>query len=420
MNKDFRLAFDVLDKVYKDNAYGNIMLSEVVHMADNKALLTKLVYGVLEKNVTLDYYISKLTTTKPQRKIQTILKLGLYILKFLNSIPDYACVNDLVELCEYADKASNKGFVNAVLKNAISHKLDLPTNKAEAVSIETSTPLWLVKTYFKQYGENTTMDILKAQNWTFEHIRANKRMISNDELIACLARKNIEYTASEFGGYYVVNTPIIRKLFDDGVITFQSPSSMLACKAMAVTDGATVLDLCSAPGGKAVFLTELAKSVKVTACDLYPQRVHKIQEYACRMKAIGITAIQMDATIRNESLVGKFDYVLCDVPCSGFGVAHKKPDIYLNKSYDSVCDLAEIQEKILNNAIDYVKDDGIIIYSTCTTLREENYNIIGKALKLRKDIVLEKMDIGIENQGFIQLLPNKGVDGFFIARLRKC
>lgn len=419
MNKDFRLAFDVLDKVYKDNAYGNIMLNEVAYMANNKALLTKLVYGVLEKNITLEYYISKLVKTKPQRKIQTILKLGLYILKFLDGIPDYACVNDVVDLCSYANKETNKGFVNAVLKSALTTEIEMPTDKFEAISIQKSVPLWLVKAYFKQYGEVVAMEILNATSWTYEHIRANKRMISNEELIAYFIRKNIDYKPSEYGGFYVVNSPVIRKLFDDGVITFQSPSSMLVCKAMAVSAGAKVLDLCSSPGGKAIYLTELAKNVKVTACDLYPQRVAKINEYATRMKAIDITAKQMDATVRDESLVGKFDYVLCDVPCSGLGVAHKKPDIYLNKSFDGVLELAKIQEQILNNGIDYCKDGGVIIYSTCTTLREENYNIIGKTLKTR-NVILETMDIDIENQGFVQLLPNKGIDGFFIARLRKC
>ena len=420
MNKEFRLAYDVLDKVYKDNAYSNIMLNEVLYMADNKALLTKIVYGVLEKNITLDYYIAKLTKNMPQRKIKTILKIGLYVLMFMDNIPDYACVNDVVDLCTHANKEVNKGFVNAVLKSALTTKVDLPNDKLECISIETSTPLWLVKAYFKQYGETTAKEILFAEKTTYEHIRANKRMVSDEELVAYLLRKNIDNTPSGYGGYYVTNSPFVRKLFDDGVITYQSPSSMLACKAMGVVNNSKVLDMCSAPGGKAVYLSELAKNVSVMACDLYPQRVEKILEYAKRMKALGITARQMDATVHDDSMVEKFDFVLCDVPCSGLGVAHKKPDIYLNKTYEGVCQLAEIQERILNNGIDYAKSGGVIIYSTCTTLREENYNVIGKTLKLRKDVVLEEMKIDKDNKGFIQLLPDKGVDGFFIARLRKC
>ncbi len=129
----------------------------------------------------------------------------------------------------------------------------------------------------------------------------------------------------------------------------------------------------------------------------------------------------MDGTKFDDKLKNKFDLVLCDSPCSGFGVARKKPDIYLNKSYDDILALSEIQYKLLNNAINYTKVGGHIIYSTCTILREENYNIVGRILKERNDVKLEVMPIAFKNDGYIQLLPSSdGLDGFFIARLIKC
>ena len=139
------------------------------------------------------------------------------------------------------------------------------------------------------------------------------------------------------------------------------------------------------------------------------------------MSAKNIRAIQKDGCVFCEEFANKFDLVLCDSPCSGFGVAHKKPDIYLNKSYDDIVKLSEIQYKLLNNAINYAKVGGHIVYSTCTILREENYNIVGRILKERQDVKLERIAVNIENDGVIQLLPDgNGLDGFFIARLIKC
>lgn len=421
MNKDFRLAFDVLDKVFREGAYGNILLGEVLDKADNRGLLTKLVYGVVENDITLSYYISKLVTTKPQKKLLTILKLGVYMLKYMDSIPNHAVVYEMVDLCAYANKKAQAGFVNATLKKCIDYDFVLPSDPKERLSVEYSIPLWLVKAYYKQYGEQVANQIIKTKPSTLEHIRNNARKISLDELKAVLACKGVEYEQSSVGGLFVKNCKEVSDLFEQGMLTYQAVASILVGKACAVKNGDKVLDLCSAPGGKAVYISELANNLSITACDLYPHRVESIRDYAKRMNVKNIQAMVNDGLVKNQDFVQKFDVVLADVPCSGLGVAGKKGDIYLNKSMEDVTALSEIQYQILNNAIDYAKSGGVIVYSTCTLLREENYNIIGKTLKYRQDVTLEKMNIGIENKGFIQLLPDgKGMDGFFIARLRKC
>lgn len=151
MNKDFRIAYDILDKVFREGAYSNILLTEVVNKVDNKALVTKLVYGTLEKNITLEYYISKLCNSKPQNKINTILKLGIFMQKFMDSIPNYAIVNEMVDLAVYAKKPKLCGFVNATLKNSFEQEIQLPKDEKLALSVKYSVPLWLVKAYFKQY-----------------------------------------------------------------------------------------------------------------------------------------------------------------------------------------------------------------------------------------------------------------------------
>ena len=421
MNKDFRLAYDVIDKVFREGAYSNILLNEVLYISDNKALVTKLVYGVLEKNITLEYYLSKVISYKPQNKVYNILKLGLYMLQYMDSIKPYTVCNEMVELCGIINKKAQKAFVNATLKKCVQYKFDLPLDKKEKLMVEYSIPLWLVKAYFKQYGEEIAEKIIKHEPTTLEHIRHNKNLLSVEELENKLKNNNINYKKSTVGGYFVKNNQFITELFNEGLITFQSPSSMLVCKSCDVKDNYKILDLCSAPGGKSVYLSELANNLDIISCDIYPQRVEKIIEYSTRMRSNGIKTEVMDATVFKADYKEKFDLVLADVPCSGLGVAHKKADIYLNKSMEDINALSEVQYKILNNAIEYAKPNGIIIYSTCTTLREENYNVIGKTLKFRNDVKLEKMNIGIDNDGYIQLLPfENNLDGFFIARLRKC
>ncbi len=421
MNKDFRLAYDILDKVFREGAYSNILLTEVLGKADNRSLLTKLVYGTLEKNITLEYYISLLCNSKPTGKIYVILKLGIFMLKFMDSLPAHAIVNEMVSLTTYIRKPNLAGFVNATLHNAIEKDFVLPKDEKLALSVQYSVPLWLVNCLFKQYKREKAISIMSTESFDLEHIRGNSKKVTNQELEKILTNLKLDFTKSNYGGFFIKNNGEVRDLFDKGIITYQSPSSMLVCNACSVKNGDNVLDMCSSPGGKAVYLSELASNIKITACDIYPARVDKIKEYCGRMNASNINAVVMDGSCENKDLLGKFDLVLCDSPCSGFGVARKKPDIYLNKSYKDIEALSEIQYKLLNNAINYTKTGGHIVYSTCTILREENYNIVGKILKERNDVKLERMDIPCENEGFIQLLPdNNGLDGFFIARLIKC
>lgn len=420
MNKDFRLAFDILDKVFREGAYSNVMLSEVLDKTDNRALVTRLVYGTLERNVTLEYYMSSLCAKRPCGKVAVIIKLGLFMLKFMHSLPPYAVVNEMVNLTTYVKKPKLSGFVNATLKLAADKDFELPKDDKQALSVTYSVPLWLVKCLIKQYGRDVAINIMGAKSDGAEHIRANHRLISDAQLSEKLDSLGVQYRISEQGGFFVKNTTQIRQLFDDGVITYQSPSSMLVCAACGVADGDKVLDMCASPGGKSIYLDELACNLDILACDIHPERVRKIEEYAARMSAHNVKAICRDGSVHNEEFDAKFDLVLCDAPCSGLGVAAKKPDIYLNKTFEDVLSLSEVQYKLLNNAINYAKKGGHIVYSTCTILREENYNIVGRILKERSDVELEVMPISIPNKGYVQLLPTDGVDGFFIARLKKC
>ena len=190
---DLILAFEVLLAVYKDGAYSSIELNKRVDGASNRAIVTRIVYGVLQNDVKLEYYLSKITSKRPSKTISVLLKLGLYCLTYINSIPKYALVDSIVDICEKYGKRQLKGFVNATLKNFDAANIPLPENKAERLSVCASAPLWLVKKYIKQYGYEECEKFLSVPTFTKEHIRPNSRKISLIELKNKLDENKVNY-----------------------------------------------------------------------------------------------------------------------------------------------------------------------------------------------------------------------------------
>ena len=222
---------------------------------------------------------------------------------------------------------------------------------------------------------------------------------------------------SAVGGILTRVTPLVKSLFAEGVVTYQSPSSVLAVQALAPGGRAEVLDLCSAPGGKAVYASELAPGGRVTACDVHPHRLELVRKYCSRMRADNVTPVLSDATVFEPRFEGRFDFVMADVPCTCFGTFRKHPDVFLQRGEDAIKQLSAVQKKILQNAVRYLKDGGVLVYSTCTLFREENSDNAEFARKL--GLVPEKMPVPFENDGTLQILPRGEWDGFFIARFRK-
>lgn len=405
---DLLMAFEVLLAIYKDGAYSNLELGKRVNGASNQAIVTRLVYGVLQKDTQLEYYLSKVVNKRPPKTVVVLLKLGMYTLTYINSIPKYAVVDSLVNICEKYGKRQLKGFVNSTLKNFDASQIALPNDKIEALSAEASVPLWLTKIYCKQYGYDKAKEFLSVDTFTKEHIRPNSKRLTLSQLKEKLDKQNISYNESIAGGLFVDNNSFIKSLNERGEITFQSMTSMLATQSMEVFDGEKILDICSAPGGKSVYMSELA-NVQITACDIHEHRLQLIRDYINRMGSKNITIQYNDGAVFNREFVNKFDKTLCDVPCSGLGVVGKKADIYLTASFEKCQELAKLQYEILLNASKYTKNR--IVYSTCTILREENYNIAGKFVKENRDWKVVKSN---------QYLPDgKGQDGFFIAVLER-
>lgn len=424
MRKHIDSAYKILSKVYQDGTYSNMaFLGERV-----SDMSTRLVYGTLEENVKIDYILSQLIEKKPQKSVLTLLKIGTYALLNLSDVPKFAIVSECVEVAKSNGKGGASGFINAVLKKVADGKYSLPKESDENyLSVTYSKPQWFCDKLEKQYGKEVARIILSAKSTTLEHIRINSRMATESDVEFLLKKNKTDFKKSDVGGYIVKANDTVRHMFDKGLVTFQSPSSILAVKALGVTDGAQILDICSAPGGKAVYMSELCPHGKVVACDLYPHRVALIQKYKNRMHTPNVKAVQADACVLNEEWKDAFDFVLCDAPCSCLGTFKKHPDVFLNKDESCISELAATQRKILENTAKYLKVGGAMVYSTCTLFEEENENVVHDFLEKNVDFVLEhisgleKIDGGkyLDNKGMIQILPHDEYDGFFIAKIRR-
>lgn len=409
---DLKVCYNILSQVYKQQTYGSISLTGKLDEAKNRDFVTRLVYGVLQNNVKYDYYIAQMTAKKPQNSAVILLKIGMYCIEGMDSMPDYAAVNNTVELSKEVGKQGSSGFINGVLKAFCRKKPALPQDGAQRLSVETSVPLWVVKQYKKQFGLQKTQEFLSCKPYELEHARINTLKTDIKSVEEKLDAVGAEYVEDPQCAdcLFVRNGQKVRPLFDAGLITFQSQTSVKCCEIAGVKDGDEVLDMCAAPGGKSVYFAGVGENVKVLSCDVYHHRLELIQQYARRM-GVKLNVRLMDATVYNKSLANAYDVVLCDVPCSGLGVAAKKPDVYLFKDKDQIFGITETQAKILENGSRYVRDGGTLVYSTCTLLKDENEDMIKKFLKQNRHFRLE------EEKYFLP--DGKGSDGFFVAKMRR-
>ncbi len=424
MRKHIDSAYKILSKVFQEGTYSNMaFLGERV-----SDMSTRLVYGTLEENVKIEYILNQLVEKKPQKSVLTLLKIGTYALCNLTDVPKFAIVSECVEVAKSNGKGGASGFVNAVLKKVADNKFTFPSENDDCyLSVTYSKPKWFCDKLVSQYGKEKAIEIISAKSDTLEHIRVNSRMATPSDVEFLLKKNKVEFKKSDVGGYIVKATDCVKRMFDKGLVTFQSPSSMLAVQALNVTDGAQVLDICSAPGGKAVYMSEVCPHGKITACDLYPHRVALIQKYKNRMHTPNVKAIQQDACVLKGEWKDSFDFVLCDAPCSCLGTFKKHPDVFLNKDEKCVRELADTQRKIIENAAKYLKVGGRMVYSTCTLFKEENEDVVNDFLAKNYGFALEKID-GLDriddgkykdNDGTIQILPHDEYDGFFIAKIER-
>ncbi|MCF6466430.1 16S rRNA (cytosine(967)-C(5))-methyltransferase RsmB [Clostridium sp. Cult2] len=438
------IALNILMDINIKGAFSNYSINKhlkgEVDIKDQN-LIREIVYGVIENLMYLDHVISKLSKiriTKIQPAIMEILRMGVYQMAFMDKIPDRAAINEAVNLSKRHGHKGVSGFVNGVLRNFSRNKEELmkvdEKDKLDYLSIKYSHPKWMVKRWVEEYGYEFTENICKTNNLKPKlNIRANRLKTSREKLIRALSNYGFITSETKYAkdGIIVHNPTRITEIeeFKLGHFIIQDESSMLVAQIANPKENSLVLDLCSAPGGKSTYMAELmGNKGRIISRDIYEHKLNLVKENSIRLGIDIIETEIFDALKFDESLVGKVDYCILDAPCSGLGIIRRRPDIKWNRREEDINGLRKIQKNILDNAKQYVKPGGIIIYSTCTIGKEENLDIINGFLNGNSEFSLsgfdnlldstEKIETG--NNGYIQLFPHiHGIDGFFIARIQK-
>ncbi len=424
-----KVALEILNEVELDSAYSNLTINKYVKKYEIKeaGLLRELVYGVIENKIYIDYVLRQLITkgfNKLDGALVNILRLGVYQMKYLDSIPAYAAVNESVKLSRKVSSRHSK-FINGVLRNYERNmdKIKLPNKNKELVkylSIVYSSEEWMINTWLKEYDVDFVEELLKSSNATPPlTIRVNRLKTTVDELKSRLEEQGFTVTKGNcceqslhvLGSQLIYNNP----LYDQGLFQIQDESSMIAINTLDPQPGETIIDVCAAPGGKTMFMAEkMNNKGRIIARDIFE---HKIKLLESDQKRLGIDIIEpvvFDATQIDETMINKADRVLCDAPCSGLGVIRRKPEIKYNRKEEEINELSKLQLQILFNASKYVKDKGVLLYSTCTLTSEENEKVVEAFLKDNNSFSYA------DSKKYVHLYPHiDGTDGFFICKLRK-
>ena len=413
-------------------SYSNIVLNDAFKefylTAKEKAFITEIFYGVLRNKNFLDYMIEKNTKVIKKEWIRNLLRISIYQLTFMSSDAK-GVVWEATEIAKKHGIAISK-FINGTLRNYLRNK-DLEIKKLhdeKNYEILYSIPQYFCDILEKQYGsENLNQAIISLKKIPYLSVRVNKLKYSEEEFEEFLKEKDIQIIKKVDSVYYVNSGLIINsKEFKEGKIIAQDASSYLAAKNLGVKSNDLVLDICAAPGGKtAVLAEEMENKGEIIAIDIHQHKKKLIEE---NMKKLGIDIVK--ATIldaRNVNKQGrKFDKILVDVPCSGYGVIRKKPEILYTKNRENVEELASLQLEILNSAADILKNGGELIYSTCTIISQENTENVEKFLNERKEFKVKALNIPENVSGEYDKLGGFSInykeeimDNFYIIKLTK-
>ena len=414
-------------------AYSNIVLNDAFRefflSQKEKAFMTEIFYGVIRNKKFLDYIIDIYTKDIKKEWIRNLLRISIYQITLMNS-DNKGVVWEATELAKKKYGVPISKFINGTLRNYLRNK-DLELKELydkKNYEVLYSIPKWFCDVLEKQYGnENLKQAITSLKKIPYLSVRVNKLKYSEEEFEEFLKEKDIQIIKKVDTVYYVNSGLIINsEEFKTGKIIAQDASSYLAAKNLGAMPNELVLDICAAPGGKtAVLAEEMKNSGEVIAIDIHQ---HKIKLIDTNMKKLGIDivkAIVMDA--RNVNKQGrKFDKILVDVPCSGYGVIRKKPEILYSKNRENIEELAKLQLEILNSAADILKDGGELIYSTCTIISQENTENVEKFLNERKEFKVKALNIPENVSGEYDKLGGFSInykeeimDNFYIIKLKK-
>ncbi|WP_099320365.1 16S rRNA (cytosine(967)-C(5))-methyltransferase RsmB [Anaerococcus sp. Marseille-P3625] len=426
MKNDYKLSLNILDEVLNSNKKSNDQINKYANYADNLSFLTKIIYGVLENKIYLDYMIRKLSSVrlkKIHKKTLIILEIGFYDIHFLNT-KDYAIVNELVNLTKEINPRS-AGFVNAILRNFIRDEKEIAKIKEsddlKSLSIKYSMPEEITNYIFENYGIEYTKNFLRYVNSEqLISIRVNNLKTNVSDLKKLLEAKSFIVKESNISknALIILNPSGLAnsKEFKEGLFTIQQEASMKAIEVLDPKENSNILDICAAPGTKTSYIGEYVNNnSKVLANDLLADKLSLIKENIDRLSLKNIELTSFDASIYQEKLKEKFDYILVDAPCSGLGVIGRKPEIRYNRTIEDIKNLSLLQRQILENSLQYLKKGGYMIYSTCTIGKIENIENFNY-LKNKEDLEVVPID-GKKYLEFTNFIDH--TDGFFISKFKK-
>ena len=440
-------VLDILLELSEKKEYSNVLIAAVLEKYDyldvrEKAFIKRVSEGTIERRIQIDYVLdafSKVPVKKMKPLIRELLRLSCFQLLFMDNIPDAAVCNEAVKLAKKRGFQSLQGYVNGVLRavargrDQISYP-DRQTAYREYLSVCCSMPPWLTEHFCNAYGEEQCETVFNSflQRGAVS-IRFQETLGKNEQerLIEAWQKAGVQVKRSPYLPYAaeVEKTDGIRSLegYAQGAFAVQDVSSMLVTEAAGIRQGDTVIDVCAAPGGKALHAAaKLAGTGRVIACDVSDHKTDKIEENRERLRMDNVSVIVRDARVRDAELVGQADVLIADVPCSGLGVIGKKQDIKYRVTPESIRDVIQLQKEIIKNVIHYLKPSGTMMYSTCTMnpveneemvewmCREYGMETVSMANNMPKVLRAEA------DKGYLQLMPGiHGTDGFFIAKLRR-
>jgi 16S rRNA (cytosine967-C5)-methyltransferase len=450
--KNRKIILEVLDRVENQNSYLNILLPSFFKKYKpgdlDKSLIQEISYGVIRFRKRLDWIIYQFLFSKKKKlplTIQNILRMGFYQVLYLEKIPDYAIVNESVELAKQSPYPAYSSMVNAVLRNAIRQSVtinwpDTEKEPVKYVSVYYSFPEWLVERWINRFSLEMCVRICEASNTRPDlTLRINSLKTNMPQFQKELYQLKIPFqksqhlpdTAVTIEGYSnITQTP----LFQKGLFSIQDESSILATEFLGPIPGDTIIDMCSGPGGKTTHISQILQNKgKVIAFEINQRRLKMVMEESRRLGIENIFPVLMDSRKLNKEYLGKADRILVDAPCSGTGVIRKKPDLKWKKwSTEHFNELNQIQKELLDIAALYLKPGAELLYSTCSMEKEENDDVIVKFIKKHPNFTIQDSSSFIHKKGIvrfktkikeaIQLIPGysgPNIDGFYMVKLKK-
>ncbi|MRH42210.1 16S rRNA (cytosine(967)-C(5))-methyltransferase RsmB [Aquibacillus halophilus] len=438
-------ALDILIRVGEGGGFSHLLIDHAIKnkglSEKDQSLLTEMVYGTIQRKLTLEYFLAGFVDQKKKLSpwVKWLLYLSLYQMKYLDKVPDHAIIHESVEISKKRGHKGIASLVNGVLRSIQRKGFPDPakiTDPTKRISIETSHPSWLIERWIKMYGTKITEEMCQI-NLTHKPIsvRVQPMKLSRQEAIDHLVNNGFDVEPSFFSGQGIIVNKgnILRSdLFKNGFLTIQDQSSMLVTEMLKVEKGMTILDACSAPGGKTTHIAEKMSNVgQIHAYDLHDKKAKLVTKKALELELSIISSKQADSrTLRSLHQEETFDRILLDAPCSGLGVLRSKPDIKYHKSEQDIKQLSLIQLELLESVSSLLKKDGKLLYSTCTVDKNENEKVIEEFLLKHPEYEIDQefyqelpenlKDTEGKTKWGLQLFPHEcNTDGFFLTRLKK-